>query len=70
MQTQTIEFQADIKNGIIHIPKKYNYLQQKAKVVVRCEYPSIQESDVLAFSNSSANTVDEWKDESEDEVWT
>jgi hypothetical protein len=29
MQTKTIEFQASIQNGIVHIPKKYNYLQQQ-----------------------------------------
>ncbi len=28
-----------------------------------------ENSEINAFSNHSANLIDEWKDESEDEIW-
>lgn len=39
----------------------------------RCEQHVTQKNDLnetLAFSNHSANLVDEWTNENEDEIWT
>lgn len=73
-----VEFDANIENGIVHIPKKYTNLQEvSAKVTIMIDdsfylnEKTDQKSDneILAFSNNSANSIDEWKDEKEDEVW-
>jgi hypothetical protein len=38
MQTETIEFQASIQNGIVHIPDKYCFNQNNnAKFLVKME---------------------------------
>jgi hypothetical protein len=35
---QRVEFDASIENGVIHIPKKYNFLQQKKIVNLRIDF--------------------------------
>lgn len=75
-----VEFQAPIENGIVRIPKQYRELQdtKKATFVVMYEYDKTtsksntinnENAEIKAFSNHSANLIDEWKDDSEDEVW-
>jgi hypothetical protein len=35
---QRVEFNTSITNGVIHIPKKYNFLQQKKIVNLRIDF--------------------------------
>ena len=74
-----VEFNAHIENGIVHIPAKYANLQQvDAKITIMIsddcyvnnENNSNNDSEILSMTNSSANSIQEWKDEKEDEVWT
>ena len=70
---QAVEFQTSIKNGIINIPKIYQSINHKnARIIIMYnEKDNLKEhNDLKAFSNHSANTISEWLDESEDEVWT
>lgn len=69
-----VEFNTHIENGTIQIPKRYKNLQEvDAKITIMIDdIESINntlKSETMALSNSSANTIDEWKDEKEDEVW-
>ena len=59
---QTIEFQATIKNGIVHIPEKYKHLQEnkqfrfiitdKEKIIQKWQYWSDQEIDNFGKNNN------------------
>ncbi|NWO04467.1 MAG: hypothetical protein HLX50_01825 [Alteromonadaceae bacterium] len=65
-----IEFEADIQDGVVKIPPEYARLKNThARVVVMVEEPK-EGSDVKAFSEHSANSIPEWQDVAEDEVWT
>ena len=65
-----IEFEADIENGVVKIPSEYAQLRNiHARVVVMVEEPKT-EGEVKAFSEHSANTILEWQDPTEDEIWT
>ncbi|MBF0266155.1 MAG: hypothetical protein HQL46_12895 [Gammaproteobacteria bacterium] len=45
------------------------FLTIKKKYATKSEQKSKQESEILAFSNHSANTISEWLDDAEDDVW-
>lgn len=59
-------------NYNIRIPKEY--LNQEIEILViplkHFQKDNIIDSEVKAFSNHSAGTIDEWRDPSEDEIWT
>ena len=71
-----VEFETEIENGIIQIPETYHELQGRRHVKLVIIYEksvkndnALEESEIKAFSNHSADLIDEWKDESEDAVW-
>ena len=45
------------------------YLFIKQRYEKRIKVDQADKSETLAFSNHSANTVEQWLDESEDNVW-
>ncbi|MEA3554762.1 MAG: hypothetical protein U9R39_10250 [Campylobacterota bacterium] len=61
------------ENYSIHIPKEY--INTEVEILVlpfnsfKNKIKSKEYNEIQAFSNHSANTVEEWKDNSEDEVW-
>lgn len=64
-----IEFETEIRDGVVRIPEQYARLKNgHARVVVLVEGDEI-DPELRAFSNHSAETIDEWKDPLEDEVW-
>ena len=64
-----IEFEADLRNGVLKIPDIYKSLNdQRVRVVVLLDHRQ-DTSELFAFSEHSATLVDEWRDPSEDEVW-
>ncbi|WXU00789.1 MAG: hypothetical protein Ctma_1521 [Catillopecten margaritatus gill symbiont] len=66
---QTIQFHTTIKDNIVNIPKRYaNLIGKNADVIINYDLPE-QGNDNLAFSNASANSISEWRDETEDNVW-
>lgn len=65
-----VEFEAEIRNGMVKIPDQYARLENAhARVVLLVEEPDT-DTDVKAFSEHSANCIAEWREPSEDEVWT
>ncbi|TDN95750.1 hypothetical protein [Halomonas ventosae] len=65
-----VEFETDIRDGIVKIPEEHERLKNAhARVVVLVEEPEA-DTEVRAFSEHSAGTIDEWRALSEDEVWT
>lgn len=67
-----IEFETEIRNGVMVIPEKYARLKNThARVVILVdEDDSREDSEVRAFSNHTAGIIDEWKDPEEDDIWT
>lgn len=66
-----VEFEAEIRDGVVRIPEEYARLRNgHARVVVLLEDESEPASEVRAFSGHSANTIEEWKDPEEDDIWT
>ena len=57
----------------LHIPKEY--LNHEVEILVlpinNTDIKSLKtkDDDIKAFSNHSANTIEEWLDDSEDEIW-
>ncbi|XKH01343.1 hypothetical protein LG325_00785 [Marinobacter nauticus] len=65
-----VEFEADIRDGVVKIPEQYARLKNThARIVVLLEGEG-SDSEVRALSNHAAGNIDEWKDPEEDEVWT
>ena len=65
-----IEFEADIRDGLVKIPEIYPKIRNKhARIVVLVTDDEV-EPDLKAFSEHSASLVEDWHDLSEDEVWT
>ena len=63
-----IEYEADLKDGVLAIPDAYKSLNnQHARVVILLE-DHRGESGFRALSDHSATLVDEWRDPAEDEV--
>lgn len=64
-----VEFEAEIRDGVVKIPEHYARLKNgHAKVVVMIE-DSFADPDVKALSEHSASTIEEWKDPVENEIW-
>jgi hypothetical protein len=64
-----IEFEADIKDGVVKIPEEYKTLANRhARVVILLE-DDYETSDLRAFSDHSAGLVDEWQSTTEDAIW-
>ncbi|KXS54491.1 MAG: hypothetical protein AWU57_1115 [Marinobacter sp. T13-3] len=64
-----IEFEADIRDGVLKIPEQYARLKNAhARIVVLLEGNN-SDSELRALSNHAAGNVEEWKDPDEDEVW-
>lgn len=65
-----IEFEADLKDGVLTIPDAYKSLSnQPVRVVILLENQR-GDSELRALSNHSASAIEEWHDTAEDEVWT
>jgi len=65
-----VEFETDIRDGVVRIPDKYKRLNNvHARVVVLVEDPVVDTA-VKGFSDHAAGTIGEWRASSEDEVWT
>ncbi|OOC11202.1 MULTISPECIES: hypothetical protein [Thioalkalivibrio] len=66
-----IEFETDIRDGVVRIPGEYARLNNThARVVVLVDDGDAKDADVQAFSEHSASTIDEWREPAEDDVWT
>ncbi|WP_024329279.1 hypothetical protein [Thioalkalivibrio sp. ALR17-21] len=66
-----IEFEADIRDGVVRIPDEYARLNNThARVVVLVDDGGAKDADVQAFSEHSASTIHEWREPAEDDVWT
>lgn len=64
-----IEFEADVREGVVKIPEGYERLNNvHVRVVVLVEEPVV-EPDVQAFSEHSAGIIEEWLVPGEDEIW-
>jgi hypothetical protein len=64
-----VEFEAEIRDGVVKIPDRYARLKNGyAKVVVMVE-EFAHDSELKALAEHSASTIEEWKDPAEDEVW-
>ncbi|MCG5493716.1 hypothetical protein [Ectothiorhodospira variabilis] len=64
-----IEFEADVREGVVKIPEGYERLNNvHVRVVVLVEEP-VGDSDVQAFSEHSAGIIEEWLAPGEDEIW-
>jgi hypothetical protein len=65
-----VEFETEIRDGVVKIPDKYARLKNAhARVVLLVEEPAA-DTEVSAFSEHSASTIEEWRAPSEDDVWT
>lgn len=67
-----IEFETEIRNGVMVIPEKYARLKNThARVVVLVDEDDPREdSELRALSDHAAGRVEEWKDPAEDDIWT
>lgn len=68
MHTIKLQVQDTIYSHIMFFLK--NLSSKELQIIEDKEIQKYEESkDVQAFSNHSANLVNEWRDDSEDEVW-
>jgi hypothetical protein len=65
---QTIEFDAPIKDGVVHIPKEYKLTSQQkiAHITIHYNYKPPSNENIV-FANTSANSIKEWHNE--DDIW-
>lgn len=56
-------------NAYAHIMYLLQNLKTDDLKIIEDREDISQTQETLAFANHSANLIDEWKDESEDEVW-
>ena len=54
---------------ILNLPKEYVNTKLEIIIVPIEKEIDNDENEIKEFSNYSANTIEEWLDESEDEVW-
>ncbi|SFM52367.1 hypothetical protein SAMN05421721_10829 [Ectothiorhodospira mobilis] len=65
-----VEFEADIRDGVVRIPDRYARLHNAhARVVLLLEEPDT-DTEVKAFSEHTAHAIEEWRAPDEDDVWT
>jgi len=69
MHTIKIEINDNIYDHIMFILKNLN--SKELRIVEDKQISKSQErdQDIYAFSNHAANTIENWHDENEDEVW-
>lgn len=68
MHTIKLQVQDTIYSHIMFFLK--NLSSKELQIIEDKEIQKYEESkDIQAFSNHSANLVNEWRDDSEDEVW-
>lgn len=68
MHTMTIK----VEDNVIHKFQaflKTNFPKNKVQIIADVIDDSNREREVTTMSNISANTIEEWKDSSEDEIW-
>lgn len=65
-----VEFETDIRDGVVKIPDEYARLNNAhARVVVLVDEPD-RDTEVKAFSEHAASTIEAWRASSEDDIWT
>ncbi|SHO80462.1 hypothetical protein MNB_SV-15-1330 [hydrothermal vent metagenome] len=65
----TIKLQVE-DNIYEHIMFFLNNLNRKdLKIIENKSTPKILDEDLTLFSNHTANLIDDWKDDSEDDIW-
>lgn len=64
MHTLTVKIQDEVFDKIFYL---LNSLPKNEVEIVEVEISD--ESETIAFSNHSANLIEEWKDSKEDEIW-
>ncbi len=64
-----IEFEADLKDGVLRLPDVYNALSNQHVRVVMLLESQRGDPELRALSDHSAARVAEWHDTTEDEVW-
>jgi hypothetical protein len=65
-----VEFEADIRNGVVKIPDEFVRLKNThARVVVLVDEADAN-PDTHALSDHSASTIGDWRAPDEDDVWT
>ncbi len=68
-----VEFEASIKNGIVHVPKKYQevYNQEKAQIfIISADKPKskpFNPKEFFGVADSSKEQIDEYLKDSRDE---
>lgn len=65
-----IEFDADIRDGLVKIPEHYKPLQDQPAHVVILFGTDRDDAELRARSDHSAGLVQEWQETDEDDVWT
>jgi hypothetical protein len=65
-----VEFEADIRDGVVKIPAQYSAVNNTHARVVILVNPGGDDRELKAFSEHAANQIEDWKDETEDAVWT
>jgi hypothetical protein len=64
-----IEFEADLKDGVLAIPAPYKSLKNQHVRVVLLLDDRRDDPELRAWSDHSATLIDEWHEPTEDEVW-
>jgi len=64
-----IEFEADLRDGVLAIPDDYKSLNNRHVRVVILFEDQGGDPGLRALSDHSATLVDEWRDPAEDEIW-
>ncbi|MBK5937883.1 hypothetical protein [Halochromatium roseum] len=64
-----IEFEADLKDGVVMIPDDYRSLNNQHVRVLMLIESDHGDPELLALSEHSAASIEEWRDAAEDDVW-
>jgi hypothetical protein len=51
------------------LPDDFNYNEVEIIILPKEEREKNDDIDIKSFSNHSASTIDEWMDDSEDDIW-
>ena len=65
---QTLEFETDIVDEFLRIPNFEQFKNKHVRVVIQ-EGLAPDAIETKAFSNHTANLIEDWKDIAEDDVW-
>lgn len=69
MHTVKLQIKDSIYDHIMFLLKNLNSKELKIIEDKKINEHEYQDSDIYAFSNHAANTVEEWHDTSEDKIW-